>query len=166
MKTDRSFDDLQLPQKFSPNSSGRHSRSSYFGLSPPPRPQTSVLSGSSQARWLTKILTLPTFSHFPVLAEDFPSASGIFPNPTPPPPAWPWGFPPLPCGHLCITVGNGFLLRSYLVFGFSLSHLTQPHAEWSFLLDWKFPEKRNSILAYFVQSLSLDGLGWIGLQTR
>lgn len=60
--------------------------------------------------------------------------------------------------------GNGFLL-SYLFFGFSLSHLAQPHAEWSFLLDWKFPEKRNSILAYLVQSLSLGGLGWTGLQT-
>ena len=145
MKTDRSFDDLQLPQKFSPNSSGRHSRSSHFGLSPSPHPQTSVLSGSSQARWLTKILTLPTFSHFPVLAEDFPSASGIFPNPTPPPPAWPRELPPLPCGHP-LRYSGGMASFFFHAWFLVLVSLISPNLMLSDLSCWVESSQRRGTL--------------------
>lgn len=167
MKTDRSFDDCSCLQKFSPNSSGRHSRSSLLCLqsfSPPSKPASFQAPAKEMTHQDSN--TSYIFS-FLVLAEDFPLLQCIFLILRPHSPAWALGISALPCGHLCITVGEWLpLLRSYWFLVLVSLISLQPHAEWSFLAGLKVSREEESYFSLFCSVLISDGLGWIGLQTR
>ena len=130
VKTLRSFDGLQLPQKFSPNSSGRHLRSSHFGLSSSPHSQiqrpfrlqpSEMTHRGPNASYIflfpclgwgrSLCFTRLSQSHAPIPS----SALGISASAA---------RPPLPNGR-----GMASVFVHSRFFGFPHSHLTQPCAE-------------------------------------